>query len=306
MKSSSEIKGLKIISISEGQQVSTVKDIILDTENGCLAFFIIDQPSDYLGARVIAYNDTIGLGDYALIIADQNVIQDVAHSPLAIELLRRDIRVIGAQVLSESGSLIGEVTEMMIDENTGRIAVCQVSTPQGTSNEISCDNVIKYGKDIIILGTSSFERGQVPKSKIKDKVQNLDKPQSADKIQNIDKIQSLDKIQSMDIVQVLEKFQPLDKLIDDKEILKKRIEEFGKHDHLLKTVGVSEAGRDYPQEFNVFEQRQLQFLVGKTLNTDISLDNGQVLYAGQQITPESLNGVKTRSTLMQITAHVVK
>ncbi|KUO64852.1 MAG: hypothetical protein APF84_19005 [Gracilibacter sp. BRH_c7a] len=287
MKSSSVINGLKIISIAEGQQISTVKDIILDAENGCLAYFIIDQPSDYLGARLIAYNDILGLGDYALIIPNRDVIQDVAHCLVGIDLIKKDIKVIGAQVLSEKGSLIGEVTEIMINEETGRIAVCQVTDPQGSISEIKCDKVIKYGKNIIILGDSPSKEGQAQVLKEKIKVQ------PSEKVQPIDRFQPLDK------------FQPLEKTINEKEILKKRIEEFGKSDNLLKTAVIANS-LNYPEDFNVFEQRQLQFLLGKTLNTSVNLDNGQVLSAGQQITTEDLSAVKTRNTLMQITAHVVK
>lgn len=284
MKSSTAINGLKIISIAEGQQVSTVKDIILDAENGCLAFFVIDQPSDYLGARIIAYSDILGLGDYALIIPNTDVIQDVAHCLVAIELLKKDIKVIGSQVLSAKGSLIGQVIEIMIDEETGQIAVCQVVNPQGANSEIKCDNIIKYGKDIIILGDTSSEEGQAHKAKAKVQVQPLDKGQSLDRFQPL---------------------EPVDTSINEKAILKKRIEEFGKIDDLLKTAVMANSV-DYPQEFNVFEQRQLQFLLGKTLNTNVNLDNGQVLVAGQQITTEALAAVKTKNTLMQITAHVVK
>jgi hypothetical protein len=62
----------------------------------------------------------------------------------------------------------------------------------------------------------------------------------------------------------------------------------------------------FPQDFNVFEQRQLQFLLGKMLNKDIQLDNGDFLKAGEQITANSLSAVQSRNTLMQLTAHVVK
>ena len=270
MKSSSGIKGLKIISIAEGREVSTIKDIILDAENGCLAFFVIDQPSDYLGARLIAYSDILGLGDYALIIPNTDIIQDVAHCLSAIELLKRDIKVIGAQVLSEKGSLIGQVTEIVIDEGTGRLASCEIIDPQGMHGEIKCEKVTKYGKDIIIIGNTSYHQEQdlIPKVKVKADL-SPEKP------------------------------------INEKEILKRRIEEFGKNDNLLKTADTA-ATLEYPQDFNVFEQRQLQFLMGKTLNIDVNLDNGQVLPAGVQITTEALSAVKTRNTLMQITAHVVK
>ncbi len=102
--------------------------------------------------------------------------------------------------------------------------------------------------------------------------------------------------------------------------MKKKIEEFSKSDDtLLKAAAVNayaesptdvkkviKANDDASEIFNVFEQRQLHFLEGKTLEKDVQLDNGELLKAGEEITKELLMTVKTRSTLMQLTAHVVK
>lgn len=271
MKSSAEIRGLKIISINEGQQISTVKDIIINSTEGSLAFFVVDQPSDYFGARLIAYEDILGLGDYALIISDSSVIQDVAHNPFAVELLQREVRVIGSQVLTAKGCLIGQITEIMIEEETGRIAACQVSNPQGNSSQVKCDHVITYGKEIILIddNPSPEKKSQPERKKVRE-------------------------------VQV-----QLSTELDEKELLKKKIEEFGKNDNINKVT----EGSDiivFPQDFNVFEQRQLQFLQGKTLHKDVQLDNGDLIKAGEHITADLLSNVKSRSNLMQLTAHVVK
>jgi uncharacterized protein YrrD len=151
VKSSAEIRGLKVISINEGQQISTVKDIIINSAEGKLAFFVINQPSDYLGARLIAFEDILGFGDYALIISASNVIQDVAHNPLAIELIQKDAKVVGSQILTTKGCLIGEVKEIMFEEESGRIVACQVLNPQGALSDVKCDRVITYGKEIILI-----------------------------------------------------------------------------------------------------------------------------------------------------------
>ncbi|RNC29342.1 MAG: hypothetical protein AWM53_00695 [Candidatus Dichloromethanomonas elyunquensis] len=269
MKSSVEMKGLKIISMNEGQQISTVKDIIINSSDGTLAFFIIDQPSDYLGARLIAFQDILGLGDYALIISHSGVIQDVAHNPLAIELIQKDIKVIGSQVLTTKGCLIGQVEEFMVEEETGRIVACQISDPQGNTHQIKCDRVITYGKEIILIDDNSSSTKHNPPER-----------------------KAVSEIQAAPVSH-------------EKELLKKKIEEFGKSDNLLKK---SESGQiiSYPQEFNVFEQRQLQFLLGKIMDRDVQLDNGGLLRAGDRITADSLSAVKSKNTLMQLTAHVVK
>lgn len=299
MKSSSEIRGLKIISINEGKQISTVKDIIICPDEGCLAFFIINQPSDYFGARLIAYKDILGLGDYALVIADSSVIQDVAHNSLAVELLKKDVKVVGSQVLTTKGCLIGEVTEFMIEEQTGRIVACQVNNPQGTDSQVKGERVITYGKEIILIddNPSPAKPAQTERKKTSEAKQST--------------------------------------VLNEKELLKKKIEEFGKNDSLNRNVNVNaisnkestglkakktvnkaelsivdeEAATDqiiYPEDFNVFEQRQLQFLQGKALRKDVQLDNGLLIRAGEEITGELLSAVKTRNTLMQLTAHVIK
>jgi len=94
--------------------------------------------------------------------------------------------------------------------------------------------------------------------------------------------------------------------VRDKEYLRKKIEEFGKKDSLLKSEANNSEVIEFPQDFNVFEQRQLQFLVGKILTKDVKLETGNLLKAGEQITQESLAGIKSRQTLMQLTAHVMK
>lgn len=275
MKSSKEIIGLKIISINEGKQISTVKDIIINGNDGSLAFFVIDQPSDYFGARLIAFADIFGLGDYALIINDSSVIQDVAHNALAVEMLQKDIKLIGSQLLTTQGCLVGQVGEINIDEASGKIAALEVTSPQGKTSQYNCDPVITYGREIILID-------DVPhKSKSAKPVETANEKAPAQAGEQGD-------------------------AISEKELLKRRIEQFGKVDSVLKPAVDDVDMIGYPEDFNVFEQRQLQFLLGKTINNDVQLDTGNILKAGEQISAESLSEVKTRSTLMQMTAHVMK
>ena len=58
--------------------------------------------------------------------------------------------------------------------------------------------------------------------------------------------------------------------------------------------------------FNLFEQRQLQYFIGKMVGKDIVLDNGEVLTSGERITPNIVTHVTTRRTLMEVTSHLQK
>ncbi|HHV63961.1 MAG TPA: hypothetical protein GXX46_02630 [Peptococcaceae bacterium] len=211
------------------------------------------------------------------------LIQDVAHNQLATELLQKDAKIIGSKVLTTKGSLIGEVKEIMIDEESGKIIACQVLSPEGTTSEVKCEGVVTYGKEIILID-DSFLSGKHIQS------ENRRKPAVSKQAG-----------------------------LNEKELLRKKIEEISKGDDTLLNVAktkvqpissgntmVNNSESNWNEIFNVFEQRQLEFLVGKTLEKDVLLDNGQLLKAGEEITKELLATVKTRSTLMQLTAHVVK
>jgi sporulation protein YlmC with PRC-barrel domain len=206
----------------------------------------------------------------------------VAHNPLAIDLLRKDVKVIGSQVLTNKGCLIGQVTELMFEEETGKIAACQVSNQQGNVSQIKCDQVITYGKEIVLIDENPNRNANAGRS-----------------------TKGSDRVYDAHAERRRAEDQAGGSGLNEKELLKKKIEEFGKSNSLLQKEEQVET-ISYPQDFNVFEQRQLQFLLGKMLDRDVQLDGGELLRAGEQITADSLSLVKSKNTLMQLTTHVVK
>src|SRR5665648_561062 len=133
MKPTKEIIGLRIISILDGTQVGVVKDYVLNPQAKTLEFVIT--------------------------IADPSVIQPVAQNIDAQNLLKQDTRVLGTKVLTKKGQLIGEVTEILIDEETGRIAACLYES-QGQMHQVEVEQVITLGKELLIVEGKPTESNQ--------------------------------------------------------------------------------------------------------------------------------------------------
>lgn len=249
MKKMQEIIGLRIISIADGTQMGQVKDLVLNAQGGLLEFIIVDQPSDYFGAKVIAFADILGIGEFAVTIPTPQVIQDVAQNAVAQELLREGVRVKTTKVLTKKGQLIGEVEEIVIDEESGRIADCLYNTPDGRKLDIRADQVITYGKELLIVEVPLPERQPVQ-----------------------------------------QEFSESRKMLPDEEA----------------GAEMSSNSPEGENGFNLFEQRQLQYFVGKMVEKEISLDNGELLSVGEMITEETTKKINKRDTLMEITAHLQK
>ncbi len=250
MKPTKVIIGLRVISISDGTQVGVVKDLVLNPQGKSLDFMIIDQPSDYFGAKVIPFADILGLGEFAITIPHPGVIQDVSQNTEVQNLLKQDIRVLGTKVLTKKGQLIGEVKEIIIDEETGHIVACLFES-EGQMKEVETENIITLGKELLII------EGEPTLSNQKNFEVNDE---------------TLTQTQSPNISPGVTEEEPIEQETD----------------------------------FNLFEQRQLQYFIGKKVERDIVLDNTEVLRVGEYITPEMVTHITTRKTLMEVTSHLQK
>ncbi|HZK83769.1 MAG TPA: PRC-barrel domain-containing protein [Desulfosporosinus sp.] len=273
MKPTKEIIGLRIISILDGTQLGVVKDFVLNPQGKTLDFVIIDQPTDIFGAKVIAFADILGLGEFAITIPHPGVIQDVTQNIDAQNLLKQDTRVLGTKVLTKKGQLIGEVTEILIDEETGRIAACLYES-QGQMHQVEVEQVITLGKELLIVEGKPTESNQ-----------------------QIIESSSENKNQTADVSIQIE-----DADLDEKTDVAIEADSANKPDFVNEDV----ASPEKETGFNLFEQRQLQYFIGKKVEKDIVLDNAVVLRSGERITPEIVTHITTRSTLMEVTSHLEK
>jgi len=258
MKPTKEIIGLRIISILDGTQVGVVKDFVLNPQGKTLDFVIVDQPTDIFGAKVIAFADILGLGEFAVTIPHAGVIQDVTQNIDAQNLLKQDTRVLGTKVLTKKGQLIGEVTEVLIDEETGRIAACLFES-QGQMHQVGVEQVITLGKELLIV--------EIMEPNSENQIQT---PDVSVLIEDADFAEETDFAREVDSIEEVVSF------------------------------GETETG------FNLFEQRQLQYFIGKKVEKDIALDNAEILRAGERITPDIVTHITARSTLMEVTSHLQK
>lgn len=285
MKPTKEIIGLRIISILDGTQVGVVKDFVLNPQGKTLDFVIVDQPTDIFGAKVIAFADILGLGEFAIMIPHPGVIQDVTQNIDAQNLLKQDTRVLGTKVLTKKGQLIGEVTEILIDEETGRIAACLFES-EGEMHQVGVEQVITLGKELLIVEGSPT----VPNHQIME-------PDSGNIIQTPDVLVLIEDADFADDANFSEETDFAIEVDSAEEL-----DSIEKVDSIDEPVSFSETETG----FNLFEQRQLQYFIDKKVEKDIVLDNAEVLRAGERITPDIVTHITTRSTLMEVTSHLQK
>lgn len=150
MKKSADILRLPVISISEGKQVGTVKDLVIDAAQGAVVALVVDDGSWYLGAKVIPFNAITGLGESAVTVENAGIMIPVTTLPRLEQLMSAGVKVVGTRTLTRSGHMGGKVIEISLDES-GRIISCEVEENIGERIQIPLQQIVTFGKDVLII-----------------------------------------------------------------------------------------------------------------------------------------------------------
>ncbi|RXI98418.1 photosystem reaction center subunit H [Anaerobacillus alkaliphilus] len=150
MKTSKQIIGLPIISINDGKELGTVKSLVVNPDQGTVDFITIHHEDWQVSVKAIPFKKVIGVGDYALTVESEMNIIDLTEIPIANQLVTKNIKVIGARMMTKKGQLLGQVTELYVNDDNGSIVSLELSY----NNEhvfLSSNQVLTFGKDILIV-----------------------------------------------------------------------------------------------------------------------------------------------------------
>jgi uncharacterized protein YrrD len=147
LKKSKEIIGLPVVSISEGRELGTVKDLIINAREGFVAALVIDDGRWYLGAKLLPFSAVAAIGEYAVTVESSNNLVGVTAEYET--LLTDDIKVIGTKVLTKAGRIQGAVNEIIID-TFGKITTCEI-TENGEISNVPVERICTFGKEVLVV-----------------------------------------------------------------------------------------------------------------------------------------------------------
>ena len=159
MKKSVEILGLPIISITEGRELGMSKTLLIDAKNGTVAAITIEDEDWYRGVKLIPYESVIAIGDDAVTVTNSENILTLDDAGDYEQLLDDNIRIIGTKAITKSGSIQGKISELYIGDD-GKIEKCEITAPDGTTSDVTADQISIFGKRVTVIGPSSEKKNE--------------------------------------------------------------------------------------------------------------------------------------------------
>lgn len=127
MKKSRKFISMPIISLEEGIQIGSVRNLIVDPGKMEIAAIFIDQRGWFREQKIIPYSKVKSIGNDAITIDQSANVQKTFNLPEILKLIKEKADPIGIKVITEQGTVLGAVDEYYVDENTGKIVSLEIS-----------------------------------------------------------------------------------------------------------------------------------------------------------------------------------
>ena len=164
MKKSVEILGLPIISITEGRELGVSKSLLIDAKNGVVAAITIEDDDWYRGIKLIPYEAIIAIGEDAVTINHSENILTLEEAGDYERLLIENVHVIGTKAITKKGRIEGKISEIIIGDG-GKIECCEITTPDGSINEVTADQISIFGKEVTVVDISEEKKNSFVEDK---------------------------------------------------------------------------------------------------------------------------------------------
>lgn len=125
MQKIKELLGLPAINLSTGEQIGEVIDVVIDAANYRLVGVLLRHKSWFHAGQGILYAD-MSIGPDAITVADQSAVINAAALAAQRQILTCE-DMIGKQLVTPEGELMGTLSDIYLDPATGLLTAYEVS-----------------------------------------------------------------------------------------------------------------------------------------------------------------------------------
>jgi uncharacterized protein YrrD len=118
-----DLNGLPVVSIDEGDALAEVKDVVYSPERGALLGFTLNKRGFFSGKMkaVLAYDDLAAIGRDAVMVEDLTAVTEGGESLSKVVERSSERNVLGNDVLTDAGRRLGEVIDVVIEVTSGEV-----------------------------------------------------------------------------------------------------------------------------------------------------------------------------------------
>ena len=162
MRRSKQFVGMPVVSLEEGQQVGSIKGLVVNAALKNVAALIIEQKGWFKEQKFIPFSKIYNIGEDVATIDRVIRAEKGISLPEILRLIKEEITIIGSRLVTDTGTVLGTVEEYYVDLQTGDIVGLEfsggtVSNLFKGSAFLDIDHVRTLGASVVICNDSALE-----------------------------------------------------------------------------------------------------------------------------------------------------
>jgi uncharacterized protein YrrD len=153
MRKAKELNGLAVVDIGAGTKIGSVDGPIINPADGRIMGLMLKGGGNSHGDGFVAARDIHAIGADAVTVSSGEVVRPREELDDSVRAAweSRD-HIVGNKVVTESGSLIGTVSDYYVDEDAIRVAGLTIGGGLLSSEDaVAADRVMSVGPDAIVV-----------------------------------------------------------------------------------------------------------------------------------------------------------
>jgi len=168
-----DLKGRAIVDADAAEKIGVLHEVVLDPSNVRVAGLAVSAGVSFIGAQkhiLLPSAAVLAIGPDALMVR-RPPMQDAVHSQLSS--LPRLSNLAGRRFLTDTGRLIGQLSDVLFDSIDGRIIGYEFRRPSGSGGidallgmargrrlqYIRAEDNLRFGHDLIVIPDSALVEG---------------------------------------------------------------------------------------------------------------------------------------------------
>ncbi len=168
MRKGKNVVGQAVVSFEEGRRIDTVKDLLISESNDAIIALLVDEGGLLSSSRVVSIDSVRSFGRDAVVIGDATSVVSASEDREVRSIIERKDKLLGKRVVTDTGDVMGSVSDVYFEEGSGRILGFEVSggmlgdMARGTSF-LAVEEIERLGPDVIFVRPETGENleGQV-------------------------------------------------------------------------------------------------------------------------------------------------
>lgn len=158
----SHVIGLNVLTLDEGKEIATVKDVIYDPKDNKVKALLIDGGGWFADAKVIRIEDVKSIGRDDVVVQRALAIRKATDVGRKVaHIAKNDTYLTKTTVITEAGTKLGQVSDIYFDSKTGAVSEFEVTQGIGSGKkQIKIRDLVTVGTDATIVKAYTEEKFQ--------------------------------------------------------------------------------------------------------------------------------------------------